>query len=100
MIDPLDIQLARHLDEIDASDEKNEWINRRAKELMDGEYSPKNCDNMIEAIGNTSIGNKLTLVNQVNQHQSSRIATFIQDISYGYWCAQADKRAELEWQRR
>lgn len=99
MIDPLDIQLARHLDEIDASDEKNEWINRRAKELMDGEYSYKRIENIIEAIGNTTGDDLITLEALIHQ-ESNGLASFIKDLSWGYWCAQADKRAELEWQRR
>jgi hypothetical protein len=100
MIDPLDIQLARHLDEIDASDAKNEWIDQRAKELLQGDYSPKNCDNMIEAIGNTAHANKQTLVDRVNQCRAIGITALIRDISYDYWAGKAEQRAEQEWQRR
>jgi hypothetical protein len=99
MIDPLDIQLARYLDEIDALDAKNEWVDRRAAELLQDEYSPKRRDSLIEAIGNTTPSNQELITMLVNTNDGS-LASLIEDISYMYWCEQAERRAELEWQRR
>ena len=99
MIDPLDLQLGRYLDEIEASDAKDDWMNARIQVLMQGIYSPTQRDNIIEAIGNTNQANIEVITDMVNKLSES-LAAFIQEVSYDYWCKQAEVQAEAEWRRR
>ena len=100
MIDPLDIQLGRLLDEIDAAEEKDEWVNKRVAYLLDGEYNPRDCDNFIEAIGNMSPIHQLCLASKVYANHEEGLCKWLREVAHEYWVDKAEQRAEHEWQRR